>query len=60
MTLTSKQVLINYGPSAPDDPPRDKSIEAQCTLRGMFNDWVDISAPPVEDGAAPPPPSRAV
>ena len=26
----------------------------------MFNDWIDISTPPAEDGAAPPPPSRAI
>lgn len=60
VSLTSKQILIDYGPSNPDDLPRDKSIEAQRTLRGMFNDWIDISAPPVEDGAAPLPPSCAI
>ena len=60
ISLASKQLLINYGPKAPDDPPRDKSIKAQCRFRGMFNDWVNISLPPAEEGAAPVPPSRAV
>ena len=60
ISLASKQLLINYGPEAPDDPPRGKSIEAQCRHRGMFNDWIDISLPPAEEGMAPAPPSRAV
>ena len=60
VSLMSKQVLIDYGPSNPDDPPRDKSIEAQRTFRGMFNNWIDISTPPAEEGAAPPPPTRAI
>jgi hypothetical protein len=29
VSLASKQVLIDYGPSNPEDPPRDKSIEVQ-------------------------------
>ena len=58
--LASKQLLIDYGPKTPDDPPRDKSIEAQCKHRGMFNDWIDISLPPAEEHMAPVPPSRAV
>ena len=57
ISLASKQLLIDYGPKVPDDPPRDKSIKAQCRFRGMFNDWVDISLPPAEEGAAPVPPS---
>ena len=60
ISLTSKQILIDYGPLAPDDPPRDKSIEAQHTLRGMFNDWIDISTPPAEEGAIPLPPSHVI
>ena len=51
VSLASKQILIDFGPPAPNDPPRDKSIEAQQALRGMFNDWIDISTPPAEDGA---------
>ena len=60
VSLASKQILIDYSPLAPNEPPRDKSIEAQCTLRDMFDDWVDISTPPAEDGAIPLPPSRVV
>ena len=45
VSLTSKQILIDYSPSNPKDPPRDKSIKAQRTLRGMFNVWIDINNP---------------
>ena len=29
ISLASKQLLIDYGPKAPDDPPRNKSINSQ-------------------------------
>ena len=45
VSLTIKQVLIDYGPLVPNNPLRDKSIEAQHALRGMFNDWIDIKPP---------------
>ena len=56
----AKQLLINYGPVEIGDPLKDKSIEAQRALRGLSNNWIDISAPPVEEGMAPAPPSQAV
>ena len=59
-SLASKQLLIDYGPEALDDPSRDKTIEAQRGHRGMFNDWIDISLPPTEEGTVPAPPSQAV
>ena len=61
VSLTTKQILIDYGPLAPNDSPREKSIKAQHTLRGMFNDWIDINPPfPVLERVNPLPPSRAV
>ena len=56
ISLASKQLLIDYGPKVPNDPPRDKSIEAQCKHRGMFSDWIDISLP--QQKRARPPPCR--
>ena len=49
VSLAAK-LLIDYGLVEIGDPPKDKSIKAQCALRGMFNDWINISAPLVEEG----------
>ena len=59
VSLASKQLMIEYGPLGENERPRDKSVESQRALRQLFNNWIDTNTP-AEEGAAQPPPSRAV
>ena len=58
VALSSKQLLIEYGPLEENEAPRDKSIEAQRDLRLLFNKWIDNASTSPEGVAHPP--SRAI
>ena len=61
VSLTSKQLLINYGPLEEGEELRPKTIDKQRELRQLFNDWVDATAAAeVSEGQPPPAPSRAI
>ena len=53
VSLAAKQLLIDYGPVELGDPPKDRSVKAQCALRGMFNEWIDNSCTAIRGGHSP-------
>ena len=51
--------MIKYSLLDKNEPPQDKSVKAQQTLRQLFNNWVNTNTP-VEEGSDPLPPSQVV
>ena len=59
--LTTKKLLIDYGPLDEGVEPYPKTIEAQREMQQLFNGWIDKANPPEEtDGQPPTEPSQAV